>query len=109
MRSSSRFVLDTGVLISAILLPYSVPRQAVDRAFAEGIVLASADVIDELDKVLRRAGFNRYLPEEERKLFLSAFIRDAQVVDITRRVAECRDPEDDKFLELAINGDAPAS
>lgn len=94
MRSSSRFVLDTGVLTSAILLPYSVPRQAVDRAFAEGIVLASADVIDELDKVLRRAGFNRYLPEEERKLFLSAFIRDAQVVDITRRVAECRYPED---------------
>jgi putative PIN family toxin of toxin-antitoxin system len=106
MTSSSRFVLDTGVLVSALLLPLSVPRQAVDRAFAEGVVLASADVIDELDEVLRRPKFNRYLREEERMLFLAAFIRDAKVVDITKRVTECRDPKDDKFLELAINGDA---
>jgi len=45
MTSDSRIVLDTGVLISAVLLPRSVPRQAVDLAFARGIVLASADTI----------------------------------------------------------------
>jgi hypothetical protein len=27
-------------------------------------------------------------------------------VAITERIAECRDPTDDKFLELAINGHA---
>jgi predicted nucleic acid-binding protein len=27
-------------------------------------------------------------------------------VEITLRVSECRDPKDDKFLELAINGEA---
>lgn len=106
MTSSSRFVLDTGVLVSALLLPLSVPRKAVDRAFAEGIVLASADVIDELDEVLRRPKFNRYLREEERVLFLAAFIRDAKLIHITKRVTECRDPKDDKVLELAVNGDA---
>ena len=30
----------------------------------------------------------------------------AELVTITERVAVCRDPTDDKFLELAINGRA---
>jgi uncharacterized protein len=106
MMSDPHFVLDTGVIVSAVLLPRSVPRQAVDLAFARGIVLASAETIDELDEVLRRPQFNRYLREEERLLFLAAFIRDATVVDVTERVTECRDPKDNKFLELAVSGNA---
>lgn len=106
MTSDPRFVLDTGVIVSAVLLPRSVPRQVVDLAFARGSVLASADTIGELDEVLRRPKFNRYLREEERFLFLAAFIRDATVVQVTERLAECRDPKDDKFLELAVSGNA---
>jgi putative PIN family toxin of toxin-antitoxin system len=106
MTSDSRIVLDTGVLVSAVLLPRSVPRQAVDLAFARGIVLASADTIDELDEVLRRPKFSRYLREVERLLFLAAFIRDAKVVDVTEKRTECRDPKDNKFLELAVSGNA---
>jgi uncharacterized protein len=30
----------------------------------------------------------------------------AELVTITERVAACRDPKDDKFLELAVNGRA---
>ncbi len=106
MTNDSRFVLDTGVLVSAVLLPRSVPRQAVDLAFGQGIVLASADTIEELDAVLRRPKFNRYLHEEERLLFLAAFIRAAKVVDVTSKVTECIDPKDNKFLELAVSGKA---
>jgi putative PIN family toxin of toxin-antitoxin system len=106
MTSDPRFLLDTGVIVSAVLLPRSVPRQAVDLAFARGIVLASADTIGELDEVLRRPKFNRYLREEERLLFLAAFIRDAKVVEVTERLTECRDPKDDKFLVLAVSGNA---
>ncbi len=106
MTSDPRFVLDTGVLVSAVLLSRSVPRQAVDFAFAHGIVLASADTIGELDEVLRRPKFNRYLREKERLLFLAAFSRDAEVVDVKERITECRDPKDDRFLELAVSGNA---
>jgi predicted nucleic acid-binding protein len=28
------------------------------------------------------------------------------LVEVTERVKECRDPKDDKFLELAVNGNA---
>jgi len=106
MTSKARFVTDTGVLVSAVLLPRSVPRQAVDLAFAQGIVLVSTDTIDELDEVLRPPKFDRYIREEERRLFLAAFIRDAKVIDITEKLTECRDPNDNKFLELAISGNA---
>jgi uncharacterized protein len=104
--SDSRFVLDTGVLVRALLLPLSVPRQAVDLAFVHGIIMVSAATIDELNEVLRRPKFNRYLGEEERLLFLSAFIRDATVVDVTENITACRDAKDNKFLELAVAGDA---
>jgi len=30
----------------------------------------------------------------------------AKLVKITERIAACRDPKDDKFLELAVNGHA---
>ena len=30
----------------------------------------------------------------------------AELVPITERIAACRDPTDDKFLELAVNGHA---
>jgi predicted nucleic acid-binding protein len=30
----------------------------------------------------------------------------AELVTITARIAACRDPTDDKFLELAVNGHA---
>jgi len=106
MTSDPRFVLDTGVLVSALLLPRSVPRQAVDFAFLHGIVLASAHTIGELDEVLRRPKFDRYLLEEERLLFLATFIRDAEIVDVKDKIAEYRDPRDDRFLELAVDGNA---
>src|SRR5208337_3333818 len=44
--------------------------------------------------------------EEERLLFLAAFIRAAKVVDVTSKVTECIDPKDNKFLELAVSGKA---
>ncbi len=38
--------------------------------------------------------------------FLTAFVRDGTRVEITEQVKECRDPEDNKFLELALSGRA---
>ena len=66
----------------------------------------SVATIDELDDVLRRGKFDRYVLEDERLRFLSAFIRDTMLVDVTVAVAECRDAKDNKFLELAVSGNA---
>jgi predicted nucleic acid-binding protein len=38
--------------------------------------------------------------------FLAVLLREPRLVEVTVHVGECRDPRDNKFLELAISGNA---
>ena len=100
------YVFDTNALISAALLKHSVSRKALDRALEEGELLVSAETIDELNQVLSRADFSRYVTEDERMEFLAVLLREARLVEVAVYVGECRDPQDNKFLELAVSGAA---
>jgi putative PIN family toxin of toxin-antitoxin system len=104
--SKLRAVFDTNVVVSAVLLPRSVPRQAFDRAREYGKILISVATVDELNEVLRRQRFDKYVREAQRLEFLAALIREAELVDVTEVVTECGDPKDNKFLELAVSGKA---
>jgi putative PIN family toxin of toxin-antitoxin system len=106
MRTPDRIVIDTNVFVSAILLPRSVPRQAVDKVLDRGIVLFSEATMAELTEVLYRPKFHDYVSMEERTLFLGQLSLTAEFVSIIQQVRECRDPKDDKFLEVALNGRA---
>ncbi len=106
MKSSDLFVLDTNVIVSAVLSPRSVPRQAFDLAFLRGTVLVSDSILVELDNVLRRPKFERYISAEGRLQFLAKFVEDAIIVEVMEVVTDCRDAKDNKFLELAVSGDA---
>jgi putative PIN family toxin of toxin-antitoxin system len=97
-------VFDTNVFVSALLLPESKPRQALDLALQRGKVLLSSAVLAELYEVLGRKRFRRYIDEEDVRLFVAALTREGQWVDVDVRIAACRDPMDDKFLELAVTG-----
>ena len=101
-----RIVIDTSVAVSAVLLPRSVPRQVFDAAAARGKLLVSEATIAELDEVLRRPKFDKYIPEVNRLEFLAALVREAERVEVTEVITACRDAKDDKFLELAVNGRA---
>ena len=101
-----RFVFDSNVLISALLLPGSKPRHALDLALKKGRVLLSFAVLAELYEVLTRKQFRRYIDEEEIRTFVAALTREAQWVDVNVQIRACRDAKDDKFLELAISGQA---
>jgi uncharacterized protein len=104
--SELRAIIDTGVVVSAVLLPQSVPRQVFDLVVSRGCVLVSAATIGELEEVLSRPKFNRYARMEERLDFLASLAQEAQRVIVTEIVTECRDPKDNKFLELALSGQA---
>jgi len=106
VRSEPRCVFDTNVLVSALMFDRSKPARAFFVALRVGEVLVSADVISELSDVLGREKFRRYVNEEERGRFLRSLLREAKLVGIQETVRACRDPKDDKFLELAVNGDA---
>ncbi len=101
-----RIVIDANVIVSSVLLRHSTPRQAFDSAVINGKLLLSSATVTELDEVLRRPKFNRYITEHERLEFLAAIVLAAEQVDIVERVTGCRDVRDDKYLELAINGHA---
>jgi putative PIN family toxin of toxin-antitoxin system len=101
-----RFVVDTNVFVSAIILPHSVPRQAVDKALDHGMLLFSDATMTELEEVLSRSKFDQYSRIEERVLFLVQLKSAAEFIPAVQLVRECRDPRDDKFLEVALNGSA---
>jgi uncharacterized protein len=69
-------------------------------------VLLSFATLTELYEVLGRKKFLRYIDEEDIRSFLAALTREAEWVEIDVRIAACRDPKDDKFLELAVSGHA---
>jgi len=104
--SGERIVVDTNALISRLLLPTSVPGQAVRKAVEEAQLLVSEATLEELADVLSRAKFDPYITIEERQEFLRRLGRIAEMVPIVHVIRACRDPEDDKFLELAVNGAA---
>jgi putative PIN family toxin of toxin-antitoxin system len=106
MRNTDRLVVDTNVLVSAIILPLSVPRRAVDQALDKGVLLFSEVTMSELTDVLFRQKLDRYVSREERQDFLQHLGSQAEFVPIIQIVRECRDPKDDKFLEVALNGRA---
>lgn len=99
-------VLDTGVVVSATLARHSIPRQAVDRAFDLGPVLASVETMAELNEALRRPKFDRYVSEPERLIFLDSYARRVTYVEPHETITACRDPKDNQFLALAVSGNA---
>jgi uncharacterized protein len=101
-----RVVIDNNALISRLLLPVSVPGRAVRKAVDTGRLLVSEPVLAELADVLGRPKFDPYVSLEDRQQFLRLLGRIAEMVPISYTVHACRDPRDDKFLELAVNGSA---
>ena len=75
-------------------------RKAVDN----GPLLVSEATINELADVLAQPKFDRYISLEDRKQFLRLLGRMAVFVPVVYPVQACRDPRDDKFLEVALNG-----
>lgn len=102
----NRIVVDNNALISRLLLPASAPGMAVRKAVDTAQLLVSEGTLGELADVLSRPKFDRYIGVEDRQQFLRLLVRIADLVPITRRIQACRDPKDDAFLELAVNGRA---
>jgi putative PIN family toxin of toxin-antitoxin system len=72
----------------------------------QGRILISFAVLAELCEVLSRKQFRRYIDEEDIRSFVAVLTREAEWVDVDVRITACRDPKDDKFLELAVSGRA---
>jgi uncharacterized protein len=100
-----RVVVDTNVFISAALKEKSLPDIAVHIATDSGVLLKSTITERELFVTLDRSRLAPLIPPRFRD-WLSELLAAAELVTITERITACRDPKDDKFLELAVSGHA---
>ena len=106
MRTPERVVVDTNVFVSRLLRFDSVPGRAAEKAIHSDVVLVSPATMSELTQVLAEAKFDRYVTIEQRIQFIRLIATTAEFVPIIHPIRECHDPNDDKFLEVALNGRA---
>ena len=103
MNGIQRVVFDTSTLVGVALKSGSVPHRAFGLALRQCEVCTSTATLAELDDVLSRDKFDRYMPRTTR-LALAALLRlHAHHVEVTTDDEAalqplCRDSKDNKFL-----------
>jgi len=102
MIKTDLFVIDTNILISAFILPNSTAHKVLTKARKDGYVIVSQKCADEFTEVFIRPKFDKYLPLEIRLEIVDDFISLAFTFEPAIEITMCRDPKDDKFLELAL-------
>lgn len=107
MADQPRLVFDTNTIISAMLMP-GTPSEALVWALDHARFVASDETLAELLDVIHRPKFDRYLVLDRRRELADRILANTDLVPIDRRITACRDPDDDKFLEVAVNGGADA-
>jgi uncharacterized protein len=100
-----RVVIDTNVLVSAVLKDQSLPALAVHVIEQRGVLLKSTATERQLFDVLARPYFVSLIAPAAHA-WLKKLLAAAEAVTVTERIVACRNPTDDKFLELAVSGHA---
>lgn len=100
-----RIVVDTNVFVSAALKDQSLPAIAVHLAAQRNVLLKSSATEEQLLAVLARP-YLAPLVAPAALDWIKQVLAAAEAVPIVEKIVACRDPTDDKFLELAVNGDA---
>ena len=106
LQAKPRIVLDTNVIVSAILFKGQAIRSVLTRALNDHCVVFSQATWDELATVLQRSGFDKTMPLGSRLLVLAELATRVEIVAVTSVVSDCRDPKDNKFLALALDAGA---
>ncbi len=101
-----RVILDTNILISYNLKRSEPIATVVRTAFDHCTPLLSQETFDELRNVVERFVKRGYVSVDEASEFLGSVVEVAEWIKILETVKACRDPKDDKFLELAVNAQA---
>lgn len=104
----ARAVFDPNVLVAALISPRGAPA-ALYLALTRGRfhLIASPQLLDELDHVLARSKFRRYASREEARAFVDAVARLALLTeDPPATPGATTDPGDDYLVALARAADA---
>ncbi|MBS1529836.1 MAG: putative toxin-antitoxin system toxin component, PIN family [Bacteroidetes bacterium] len=106
MSRTEKFIIDTNILISSLLIKNSVSFQALEKARKKGVLLFSEATFHEFEMVLARKKFDKYLTEEERLQVIGKMYLEGVFQHVVSNEAISRDQNDDMFLNLAIESKA---
>ena len=102
-----RVVVDTNVLVSAVILPASRVGAVLLR-LRQGTFtpLYCAETLEELASVLARPRIRDkyHVTNADIRAVLDLILLRGEYVELIERVTVCRDPKDDLFLEVALAG-----
>ena len=101
-----RVVIDTNVLISGLFSTASTPALAVEKAVTNAQLVATRETLRELIGKLHSSTFDRYVRRERRDALLERVASLVEIIEVLQPIRASRDPNDDKFLEAAVNGRA---
>ncbi|MBC2715679.1 MAG: putative toxin-antitoxin system toxin component, PIN family [Desulfobacteraceae bacterium] len=99
-----KIVLDTNVLVSALLKPGSTPELILLLILNHRVDLyLSKDIFKEYQEVLNREKFKKYLNQKKIQKFLKKIKNNASMAVPKESVEVIKeDPSDNKFLECAL-------
>ncbi len=69
-------------------------------------MIYSVATFDEFAETFVRLKFEKYLPLDKRLSAIREFLAKAALIDVEIVITDCRDPKDNKFLELAVSANA---
>ncbi|MEW5985813.1 MAG: putative toxin-antitoxin system toxin component, PIN family [Chloroflexota bacterium] len=104
-----RAVIDTNILVRALIKPQgSVGLVLLRLRAGDYVLLYSEATLAELVDVLNRPRIRDkyHLSDEDIETVVRLILLRGEVALPIRRIAVCRDPKDDKFLEVAVDGRA---
>lgn len=106
MKPEARVVLDSNVLVSALLFSRSIPADCLRKILDRGTLIVSEEILAEYSEVLARPKLDKYVSRFVRDQLLERIAVKAELVLRVEHLSVCRDPKDNKFLEAAKAGNA---
>jgi len=104
-----RIVVDTNILVSALIRPNG-KTGAILQHLRQGdyVFLYAQPLLEELADVLMRPRIrDKYgVTEDDIKAVLALLLLRGEAVIVKHTITACRDPKDNKFLEVAVAGKA---
>lgn len=104
-----RVVLDTVIFVRALINPHGRWGRLLFEHSDRYVIVLSPEIIREILSVLYRPSLRRRLPQMAEPVHVRqilAALEQAEVVEPSRRLSVCRDANDDKFFECALEAGA---
>lgn len=102
-----RVMLDCNVVLSASLTPNSTSSKVVRILEELHVMLASEETVEEFLQTILQTKFDKYFrPVDTCVEIVAGYSNKAEWITPTDRITVCRDPKDNKYLELALSGQA---